>query len=376
MNLGFDSKRLFCNFTGLGNYSRTLLKNLSEFYPKNNYFLYSPKVKETPETSFFIESPIFKKITPSSVLKSYWRSFSIVKQLKKDNIEIYHGLSNELPFTIQKSGVKSIVTIHDLIFKHYPNTYPAFDRKIYDLKFKKSCENATRIVAISESTKNDIVNFYNINPAKIDVVYQSCNPIYYKLQEQRAVNEITQEYNLPSKYLLFVGSVEKRKNLKVILESYQFLPTELKLPLVIVGKLREQSELMELIKVNKLEDYIIWKSNVKNNHDLQAFYQNAEILIYPSLFEGFGLPVAEALLSKTPVITSNVSSLPEAGGPNSIYIKPTAPKDLATAIEKVLTDSNLQLEMIDKGYQYAIENFSAEVVTKKMMEVYQKTINS
>jgi glycosyltransferase involved in cell wall biosynthesis len=376
MKLGFDAKRLFCNFTGLGNYSRTLLKNLSFYFPENEYNLYSPKVNKTSETSFFIDSSSFKKVTPSSVLKSYWRSFSIVKQLKKDNIEIYHGLSNELPFTIQKSGVKSIVTIHDLIFKHYPNTYPAFDRKIYDLKFKKSCENATRIVAISESTKNDIVNFYNINPAKIDVVYQSCNPIYYKLQEQRAVNEITQEYNLPSKYLLFVGSVEKRKNLKVILESYQFLPTELKLPLVIVGKLREQSELMELIKVNKLEDYIIWKSNVKNNHDLQAFYQNAEILIYPSLFEGFGLPVAEALLSKTPVITSNVSSLPEAGGPNSIYIKPTAPKDLATAIEKVLTDSNLQLEMIDKGYQYAIENFSAEVVTKKMMEVYQKTINS
>ncbi len=376
MKLGFDSKRLFFNFTGLGNYSRTLLKNLSYYYPENEYNLYSPKIKSTPETSFFIENSAFKKITPKSILKSYWRSYSVVKQLQKDNIEIYHGLSNELPFNIQKSGIRSIVTIHDLIFKHYPNTYPAFDRKIYDLKFKQSCKNATRIVAISESTKNDIVNFYGIDSTKIDVVYQSCNPIYYKLQEQQVVDKITQEYKLPSKYLLFVGSVEKRKNLKVIIESYQYLPNQLKLPLVIVGKLREQSELLELIKNNKLEDLIHWRSDVKNNKDLQAFYQNAEVFIYPSLYEGFGLPVIEALLSKTPVITSNTSSLPEAGGPNSFYINPTDSKEMAKAIERVVTEKDLKSEMIEKGYQYALNNFSAEVLTKKMMDVYKKTIKS
>ena len=376
MNLGFDSKRLFCNFTGLGNYSRTLLKNLSEFYPENNYFLYSPKVKETPETSFFLNENLYKTYTPKSILKSYWRSFSIVKQLKKDKIEIYHGLSNELPANIHKSNIKSIVTIHDLIFKHYPNTYPAFDRKIYDLKFKTSCKNANRIIAISESTKKDITKFYGINPDKIDVVYQCCNPIYYNLQAQQEVEKTIKEYSLPEKYLLFVGSVEERKNLKVIIEAYQFLSENLKIPLVIVGKPREKNEVVQLIKSNKIEHLVIWKSNVKNNLNLQAFYQKAAALIYPSLFEGFGLPVVEGLLSKTPVITSNTSSLPEAGGPSSFYINPTNPKEMANAIEQVLCDADLRQRMIKKGYQYAIENFSAEVVTKRMMEIYQKTINS
>lgn len=374
MNLGFDSKRLFCNFTGLGNYSRTLLRNLHHFYPNNNYFLYTPKIKETTETSFFLTNNIYKTYTPTNLLKSYWRSFSIVKQLKKDSIELYHGLSNELPANIHKSNIKSIVTIHDLIFKHYPNTYPAFDRKIYDLKFKTSCKNANRIVAISESTKNDIVKFYGINPEKIDVVYQSCNPIYYNLQPQQEVEKTIKEYNLPETYLLFVGSVEERKNLKVIIEAYQYLPENLKLPLVIVGKPREKNEVVELIKSNRLEHLVIWKSNLKDNLHLQAFYQKAEILIYPSLFEGFGLPVVEGLLSKTPVITSNVSSLPEAGGSSSFYINPTNPKEMAFAIEKVLSDSDLRQKMTEKGYQYAIENFSADVVTKKMMEVYKKTL--
>ncbi|TXB65188.1 glycosyltransferase family 4 protein [Vicingus serpentipes] len=376
MRIGFDSKRLFCNFTGLGNYSRTLLKNLSQFHPENNYFLYTPKIKETPETSFFLDDNIYKTYTPKSLLKSYWRSFSIVKQLQKDKIELFHGLSNELPFNIKQSGLKSIVTIHDLIFKHYPKTYPAFDRKIYDLKFKASCNNANSIIAISESTKKDIINFYGINAEKIDVVYQSCNPIFYNLQTQEEIEKTIKEYNLPDKYFLFVGSVEERKNLKVIIEAYQFLPENLKLPLVIVGKPRETNNILDLIKTNQLENLVIWKSNLKNNLHLQAFYQRAEVLIYPSLFEGFGLPIVEGLLSKTPVISSNVSSLPEAGGPNTIYINPKNPKEMALAIEKVITNENLKQSMIEKGYQYAIANFSAEVVTKKMIEVYKKTINS
>jgi len=376
MKLGFDSKRLYSNFTGLGNYSRTLLKNLADFYPNNEYILYTPKLKKTPETSFFLANNSYTTFTPNSPLKSYWRSFSIANQLKKDNIDLYHGLSNELPFSIVKSEIKSIVTIHDLIFKHYPKTYPALDRKIYDSKFKASCKNATRVIAISESTKNDIINFYGVNANKIDVVYQSCNPIYYQLQQQQEVDKTTQEYGLPKKYLLFVGSVEKRKNLKVIIEAYQYLAEELRIPLVIVGKPREKNEVVEQINATGLKDLIIWKSNVQNNNHLQAFYQNAEALIYPSLFEGFGLPVVEGLLCKTPVITSDVSSLPEAGGPNSLYIDPKNAKEMAKAIEKVLTDSELRSIMIERGYSYAIENFSAEVVTKKMMGVYHKTLNA
>jgi len=375
MRIGFDAKRLYCNFTGLGNYSRSLLKNLGEFYSDNEYYLYTPEVKHCPETNFFLENSAYQTYIAGGLLKSFWRSYSIVDQLKKDNIQLYHGLSHELPINIHKTNIRSIVSIHDLIFKVYPNTYRAFDRSIYDLKFKYSCNHADRIIAISKSTKDDIINYYNINPDKIDVVYQSCNPLYYKAQDTKKANAVLQQYKIPNEYLLSVGSVEERKNLKVIIKAYQGLPSDLRIPLVIVGRGNQyKNEVKELIKVNGIEKLVLWIDYLGNNQDLQAIYQNARALIYPSFYEGFGLPVVEALLSKTPVITSNTSSLPEAGGSDSIYIDPNNADELAAAIQKVLTDSRLRENMMDKGYLYAMENFAAEIVTRQMVESYNKTL--
>ncbi|MBC8147160.1 MAG: glycosyltransferase family 4 protein [Bacteroidetes bacterium] len=377
MRIGFDAKRLYCNFTGLGNYSRTLLKNLGEFYPDNEYFLYTPKIKISPETKFFLESSDYQTHLCTSFFKSFWRSYSIVDQLKKDKIELYHGLSHELPVNIHKSKIKSIVTIHDLIFKQYPQNYPAFDRKVYDLKFKNSCIHADRIIAISNSTKNDIIKFYNINPDKIDVVHQSCNPIYFEETESDESAAVLQQYNIPDEYLLYVGSVEKRKNLKALIEAYQKLPSDVKVPLVIVGKGKKyKEEIKELIKVSGIGKLIIWIDNLQSNHHLQSVYQNSLALIYPSFYEGFGLPVIEALLSKTPVITSNVSSLPEAAGPNSFCIDPNNSEEIADAIKQVLSNYELRENMKIEGYKYAMENFAAQIVTKKMIESYKQTLQN
>ena len=377
MRIGFDSKRLYCNFTGLGNYSRTLLKNLGEFYSDNEYYLYTPKVKRTPETNFFLKNSDYHTYLSKALLKSFWRSYSIVDQLKKDNIKLYHGLSHELPINIHKSKIKSIVTIHDLIFKIYPKTYSAFDRKIYDLKFKYSCIRADRIIAISNSTKNDIIKFYDINPDKIDVIYQSCNPLYYNPKESEESNAVLQQYKIPNEYLLYVGSVEKRKNLKILIESYQHLQSDFKIPLVVVGKGKKyKKEIIELIKVKGMEKLVLWIDNLKNDHHLHSIYRNSMALICPSLYEGFGLPVVEALLSKTPVITSNVSSLPEAGGPHSIYIDPNNSDELADAIQKVLSNSELRENMKNKGYLYAIENFARNTVTKHVINSYKKTLHN
>lgn len=376
MRIGFDSKRLFCNNTGLGNYSRTIVKNLVNQFPNHSYFLYSTSAKENNKTSFFFNHKLIKILIPKTSLKILWRSFFIVKQLKKDNITIFHGLSNEIPFFIKKSSIKSIVTIHDLIFKHYPNTYPFFDRLIYNLKFKYSCKNADKIIAISDSTKNDIINFYGINPNKIEVVYQSCNPLFYNLQKEDEVLQTIKKHNLPQNFFLFVGSVEERKNLKLIIECYQYLPKELKLPLVIVGKPREKSPLIALIEKHGVTDLIIWKSNLEDDKELQAFYQYCKILIYPSLFEGFGLPVVEGLLSKTPVITSTTSSLPEAGGPSTYFVNPFKPKEMADAIFDILSNEELRIKMIENGYKYALDNFSEKIVSEKMMKIYNSLINS
>lgn len=375
MKIGFDSKRLFCNFTGLGNYSRTLLKNLVDFYPDNGYYLYTTKIKRTSETELFLENINYKTRLTKTFFKSFWRTYSIKDELKTDNIQLYHGLSNEIPVNINKTLIKSVVTIHDLIFKSFPDTYKVIDRKIYDIKFKYACTHADRIIAISENTKKDISEYYKIDPNKIEVIYQACNSIYYKLQNQHENDRIIKQYNIPIDYLLSVGSVEPRKNLKSVIDSYRFLKKDLQIPLVIIGKggtYKQETE--QKVKKEGLGKLVIWIDRLADNEHLQSIYQNSKALIYPSLYEGFGLPVAEALLSKTPVITSDRSSLKEAGGPDSLFINPESPEQIAGAIEKVLTNSGFRQNMIEKGYLFAHDNFQPEIVTKQVMNCYKKTL--
>ena len=377
MRIGFDSKRLYCNFTGLGNYSRALVNNLQKFHPKNQYNLYTPKLKSTPETTFFYDHPSFKTYEAKTVFKSFWRSFSILSQLKKDKIELYHGLSNEVPFNIKTSSIKSVVTIHDLIFKMLPKTYHPIDRKIYDVKFHNSCINANKIIAISNNTKKDVIKLYGIHPDKIEVIYQSCNPIFYTNIETEECGNVHQKRNIPSEYILYVGSVEKRKNLMGIIQSYQHLQPENRIPILIIGGKKGKGYLKKvrrLIKSSRLENKILWITDLKDTYSLQSIYKKAMALVYPSFYEGFGLPVVEALLSKIPVITSNVSSLPEAGGPKSFYINPNNPEEIASAISQVLNNSELRKTMIETGYEYAIQKFSPDRVTQQLVNCYEKIL--
>ena len=178
LRIGYDAKRLFNNFTGLGNYSRTLLANLAEYYPDNAYFLYSPKIAKNDETHFFLNSALFNVQLPKRGPGAYWRSVGIKRDLLKHKIQLFHGLSHEIPLGLEKANIRSIVTIHDLIFERFPEHYPFIDRKIYSLKFRYACRHADHIVAISENTKQDIIEFYDIPPEKISVIYQSCHERY------------------------------------------------------------------------------------------------------------------------------------------------------------------------------------------------------
>jgi glycosyltransferase involved in cell wall biosynthesis len=337
--------------------------------------LYSPSVRSNPETEEFINNPAYHTIVPDTIFRSYWRSVSILKQLQKDKIQLYHGLSHEIPLNMQKARIRSVVTMHDLIFKIYPWTYHFIDRHIYDVKFRYSCINSDRIIAISENTKNDIVRFYGIDPEKIEVIYQSCNPLYYSIEKHNSPDGILKKYNIPGDYLLYVGSVTKRKNIATIIEALGYLPEDLKIPLVIVGQgSRYKIEILRLIVKKQVSKYVIWIDNLTSNDELRVLYEQARIFIYPSVYEGFGIPVIEALLCRTPVITSNVSSLPEAGGPGSYYIDPTDPEQMAAGISKILTDANYKEQIVKSGYSYALEKFDPERNTRKLLELYGKLI--
>ena len=325
MRIGFDGKRAVQNFTGLGNYSRYIVDILCQFYPENEYVLYAPKKRENKRldklTKQYQQLQLSYPTTSSwKKLSSLWRVWGVTQQLEKEKIDIFHGLSNELPLNIHQSEVKSIVTIHDLIFLRYPQYYHSIDRKIYTYKFRKACENADRIIAISECTKRDIIEYFGIPADKIEVVYQGCDPSFMHPVAAEKKREIRAKYQLPDHYILNVGSIEERKNALSAVQALTMLPEQIHL--VIVGRHTEYTDKIErFIKENKLEERVHIISNVPFD-DLPAFYQLAEIFVYPSRFEGFGIPIIEALYSGIPVVAATGSCLEEAGGPDSIYVHP------------------------------------------------------
>lgn len=374
MKLGFDAKRVYSNRTGLGNYSRTILTNLIRYYPENEYFFYTTK-KNSKTGRFKLPDTPPKKISITTGGGALWRSFGIAKQINKDKIQLYHGLSNELPILSNKNPVKKIVTIHDLIFRIYPETYHFSERFVYDCKAKYSCNHADKILAISENTKRDIIKYYGVSSDKIDVIYQACSPIFYEHKDFQFCNKIIEKYKLPKNYLLYVGSVTKRKNLMTVLKAFELLPHDHKIPLLIVGSGKAyKSEVQAFSEKAKLNKYLIWLDELADNNDLQAIYQAAKIFIYPSIYEGFGIPIIEALLSKVPVITSKVSSLPEASGPNSLCIDPFNFEEMAAGIEKILTDNKLATKMSEEGYRFALEKFSPEKLTHQLFQLYKSVL--
>ena len=374
MKVGFDAKRAFQNFTGLGNYSRDLIKNLLEQYPDLDYWLYAPKIVSNGPSKIFEEGNNLHLVSPKSQLdktfKSLWRSINLEKDLKKDGIDIFHGLSNEIPIRKKSSTVKYVVTIHDLIFKRFPRNYKAIDRRIYNTKFKYACKNADKIIAISEQTKRDIVDFYGISPEKIEVIYQTCHENFKKNYTDEVKQHIRVKYNLPENYLLNVGTIETRKNLNAIIQAMPFMDNNL--PLVVVGRSTRYMNFLK-VQMTKLKinpDKIIFLKNV-SIEELPSIYQMASVFIYPSFFEGFGIPIIEALYSGTPVITTNGGCFPEAGGPHSIYINPENYKEIATQIDRLINDESLRLNMRTEGKMYA-QNFDSIKLANQVMELDQK----
>lgn len=372
--IGFDAKRLFNNFTGLGNYSRSLLQNLPQRNPDFEFHLYTPSINRELDSNYF-QSDLFNVHLPASAINIAWRSFDIANDLIKDKIDLYHGLSNEIPFNFPKNKIKSVVTIHDLIFKIYPNTYPLVDRLIYNLKCKYACKHADLILACSESSKNDICNFYSTNPDKIKVLYQSCNP-EFKIQKNSAHKKsILDKYKLPNQFYLYVGSIEPRKNLLLLIEAYAQLHNDLKIPLVIVGRNSAfKQELLNKAAKHQLLNQIVFVHDLKSVQDLSAVYQSAEIFIYPSRYEGFGIPILEAAFSKTAIITSKSSSLPEAGGPHCIYFNPDNSEELCFQIEKIFTDPEFKKSSIEKTYGYAEIQFNNDTIQNQLMQYYKNLL--
>lgn len=374
MIIGYDGKRAVNNMTGLGNYSRLVIETLAVANPTSSFLVYTPGMRDNPRLSGIrdMHNVEFRLPPPQGFHGSLWRSWGISNNLKADKVDIFHGLSNELPLNIKSSGVPSVVTMHDVIYRRLPYCYTPIDRRIYDFKYGRACRNATRIIAVSRRTKDDVVEFYGIDPDKIDVIYQGCDDSFRKEIPVDSLYDRKKRHSLPDRYILQVGTIERRKNLELTVRALSALPSDISL--VAVGRdhhgyLKEVKDLAAKLGV---AHRIVWLQDLPFS-DLPAINRMAEVIVYPSRYEGFGIPVLEALESMRPIIAATGSCLEEAGGDAAFYVNPDDPKGLASVIYDIISSSDKLKPRIEAGKVHA-GKFNNSAMSEAINYAYQKTI--
>lgn len=378
MKIGFDGKRAVNNMTGLGNYSRLVIEQLAQHSPDDELIVYAPSPRENPRLELLKKlsnvSFRFPQKREARFGKSMWRTIGLPYSIRKDQIQIFHGLSNELPLNIRKAGIPSIVTIHDVIYRTMPQCYKAIDRRIYDFKYGNSARNATAVIAISECTKRDIMRFYGIDEQKIHLIYQDCHPSFRITREAAPTRESLAKYDLPQQYLIQVGTIELRKNALLSVQALSALKERFPdLKLLLVGRATAyHKEVMQQAVELNVADRVITRSDIPFK-DLPALVHHAFAALYPSRYEGFGLPVLESLNAGTPTIAATGSCLEEAGGDAAIYVNPDDAKALSQAIESILTNPDKAAEMRAKGIDHA-RRFTQYDMASAIHELYEQLL--
>ena len=372
LTIGYDAKRAVSNGTGLGNYCRTLLNDLGTIDTTDSFRLYVPDLGrddlrsqlDMPRNMSFV-TPANKLVKP---LRSLWRIKGIVNDLKRDGVDIYHGLTGELPLGLSEAGIKSVVTIHDLIFMRCPEYYNPVDVAIYKWKLRNAIRQANRIIAISECTRRDIMELGEIDDSRIHVVYQSCGTRFCQQVGEAQKAEVRSRYSLPQRYILFVGTIEERKNALLAAQALPYLSDEIHL--VLVGRQTAYAKtITSFARQNGLANRMHMLSGVPTS-DLYAIYQQAECFVYPSRYEGFGIPVIEAIQSRLPVIACTGSCLEEAGGPDNVYVDPDEPQEMAMAIKSITDNPDAARQIVTRSLDY-IRRFENGNVAQEMLNVYR-----
>lgn len=369
--IAFDAKRIVSNATGLGSYGRTLVNDLAALDASVQWRLYAPSAGRDDLRGQIVPRPNLAFAYPRSSVwvKAFWRSRGIVSDLLRDGVQVYHGLSGELPLGIRRSGVKSVVTIHDLIFLRHPEYYNWPDTSIYAWKFRQTIGQADRIVAISECTKRDIVELGQVDPERIQVIYQSCATRFASVPSSDDCVQVRSRYQLPARYVLSVGTIEQRKNMLLAVQALPLMPADIHL--VVVGRATDYvRHLTRFAETNGLMHRLHLIHGVPDTH-LPALYAQAEAFVYPSRYEGFGIPVIEAIRQGLPVVACTGSCLEEAGGPHCLYVSPDDPAALAHALGQMLRGASERERRIELSRQY-IRRFDGNQAAETFLQLYQQ----
>ncbi|MBO4814430.1 MAG: glycosyltransferase family 4 protein [Muribaculaceae bacterium] len=377
MIVSFDGKRAVSNTTGLGNYSRRVISSLAQKFSNDEYVILAPKMKHSSELDELLKMDNVRiDISPHPKLGHIWRSGrGILKSAAHHHTDVFHGLSAELPIGVKKSGIASVVTIHDMIYYHYPKHYSLVDRSIYYRKALYACRASDRIVTVSEFTKKDVVNILGIDPKIIEVVYPCIGEEYLSEVSSASVKELRETLKLPERYVLAVGRLVYHKNLILAIESLSLLEDN-DVVLVIVGKENSywRNEMYPIVMKYGLADRIRLLPWV-DSRLMPALYAEAQAVVFPSFCEGFGLPVLEAHHCGTPVLCATGSALDEVGGDAAVFFDPHDAKELAAGLDNILADKSLAKAMSDKGRINA-SRFTPDRMAEQLHAIYEQILLS
>ena len=358
MRIAIDDRAV--KFSGIGIYTR----NLANYYNAvgHDVFLYDDKL--VVARAGFVEKYLnfLKRIVRDNT--------SLLRWLSRNAAVLYHVPRNiGVPFF---SSVPVVVTIHDIIPHVFPKHYlgNVLERIYYELAIRVSIQRSHKIITISEFSKQELMKHYGVKPDKIAITLLAYNRAFRKIDNAMLLKPVKEKYNLNDKYLLAIGGSEYRKNMQQLINVYQRHFSGAYKLIVVGGKWRD----VDLPGKYASDKNIRFLTNIPEE-DLIAIYNMAEVFVFPSFYEGFGIPVLEGMACGVPVITSNVSSMPEVGGDAAVYFNPYDENDMAAKIESVLNNEMLRKEMIAKGLQ-KVKEYSWEKCAKETLQIYKEVLDN
>lgn len=368
--IGWNASLLRGEMTGVETYIYRILRALGNTKARNNLRLFGPVKSLYRDIGFEGDPP--DSAPGSKLWRILWEQTALPLKAYSEGVDLLHCPTHLVPLWNRS---KTVVTVHDLAFEHFPGSYERHVRAFLRKAVPLSLNRADAIIAVSENTKEDLENIYGIDPAKVRVIYNGVNSEFREIEGSEEINRLKKEYELPKKFILYLGTLEPRKNIKRIIKAYRAYRdnerTKTKL-VVAGGKGWLYEDIFELVEEEGLGSEVVFTGYVENE-ELVSLYNLAESLIFPSLYEGFGFPVLEAMACGTPVITSNVSSLPEVAGEAAILVDPREVEEIVKGISLVLHDRDLRNELVEKGKKRAAE-FTWEKSARGHLEVYRELL--
>ncbi len=379
MKIGIDIRSIGKKRTGDEVYFFNLVKNLAELdrngstVAMDEFFLYTDRDSEkdadlAKEIAKLELGDNFKIICLKSPNRFWWNLWTLPKYLQKNPVDIFHT-QYIAPFWLPKK-IKLVLTIHDISFNFFPQYIKKSDLFFLKTLLPRSIRRASKIITVSESERKNIIDYYKIPPEKVDFTYNGVDSEGFSwLYSEEEKENVRKKYNLPGKFLLYIGTFQPRKNIPVTIEILK----NLDLKLVLAGNQKAHNfdrKIDEAIEKNNLHDRVIFPGWI-DEEDKPALLQSAECLVFPSLYEGFGIPVIEAMAAGTTVVCSDIPVLREIAGDAALFCNPKNSEDFARNIQKVLSDKELRKKLTEKGKIQA-QKFSWQKTAEKTFEMYKR----